>query len=719
MIGKSKQQHEANQNDHMAESLDPEVWILGEASQMFKIGLLLMQRAIPGIAEHISVEMSSRQQFSAQCALQLLVDAWIADEKCVECTSKDLLLLANVHAQVLPKLRPTSAAEAITLQAFQLMFSMISFQVAPLGQRAEMMKQQQTILTDLIKATEGNPDKELRKRLSLLRSFLQLMHNKDGAKADLDTAIKIHDDPQLRQLRVNLTLAVDSLHAYKSAREDLEIYVEVAHPDARDLHTRCYMLAAVYSRMNLKKQGIEMYRRAVEAEQRFQYLFGEPMAGNNSTDYRKSSVAGSLRDIAERSFGGVNAQCIPLDQHQDDFVLELAAMVAKSKSFQQYEADTKKPKPNDPCKCGSGKKWKKCCSGKKPNQKGPPRRGGAQFSRHKLMEDLYKDGQQSVQKMMGIMNIHDAQSQQKQFRMQLSQWTDMCINDNDPYGDGDQRIILDPEGQQAHRDVWAMGADILICFEDGLISEFGMACMTGCFEQVRDDLTKASAEKKRELLEFRETTLRLSPVLLTIVGSKHFQFCGTSPIDQLAGLIDPSGGDRREMKRTKVVEELLSHGARPDARDVYGKTAVHYGAGSMATDESMELVQLCIDAADRLDISPRLVDIQDRGGMVAMHEVVMGNRIDMCKFLVGNGANIQLASYEKDGPSPLKLANPIGCPEMSTIMSAASTEYARKARKDMKDAKKDKEVCHHCGSKPADAKELKNCSKCMMVKYCR
>jgi hypothetical protein len=28
------------------------------------------------------------------------------------------------------------------------------------------------------------------------------------------------------------------------------------------------------------------------------------------------------------------------------------------------QASAKKPKPNDPCSCGSGKKYKKCCSGK-------------------------------------------------------------------------------------------------------------------------------------------------------------------------------------------------------------------------------------------------------------------------------------------------------------------------------------------------------------------
>ena len=46
----------------------------------------------------------------------------------------------------------------------------------------------------------------------------------------------------------------------------------------------------------------------------------------------------------------------------------------------------------------------------------------------------------------------------------------------------------------------------------------------------------------------------------------------------------------------EVAKTLLRYGARPDARDVAGKTVCHYGAGSMATKLSLEITSLCMEA---------------------------------------------------------------------------------------------------------------------------
>lgn len=52
-----------------------------------------------------------------------------------------------------------------------------------------------------------------------------------------------------------------------------------------------------------------------------------------------------------------------------------------------------------------------------------------------------------------------------------------------------------------------------------------------------------------------------------------------------------------EQNLLKVVVLLLQYGARPDARDVTGRTVCHYGAGICATDMSMAATSMCIGAA--------------------------------------------------------------------------------------------------------------------------
>jgi hypothetical protein len=131
----------------------------------------------------------------------------------------------------------------------------------------------------------------------------------------------------------------------------------------------------------------------------------------------------------------------------------------------------------------------------------------------------------------------------------------------------------------------------------------------------------------------------------------------------------PSGGDGGELSgHAEVIALLLKHGARPHARDVCGKTIVHYGAGSHSTATSMELVQPCIDAAAQQDLPP-LVNIQDRFGTVALHEVVMGNRLDAAKFLLKNGGDAKIQSYESKPMTPYEMANPLMMREMSFIFS--------------------------------------------------
>ena len=91
----------------------------------------------------------------------------------------------------------------------------------------------------------------------------------------------------------------------------------------------------------------------------------------------------------------------------------------------------------------------------------------------------------------------------------------------------------------------------------------------------------------RELLETRCTSMRLSPLLVCMsVYMVLTTDTSTSP---------PRGFDKKG--HVDIATALLRYGARPDAKDVTGKTIVHYGASSIATLESLLIVEYCIAAA--------------------------------------------------------------------------------------------------------------------------
>ena len=138
----------------------------------------------------------------------------------------------------------------------------------------------------------------------------------------------------------------------------------------------------------------------------------------------------------------------------------------------------------------------------------------------------------------------------------------------------------------------------------------------------------------------------------------------------------------------------------------------------MATTGSMQLVQLCIDADElrgSVEGQTKLVNMQDRMGQVALHEVVMANRVDACQFLINNGGSTEIATHEpagRNGPiTPRLMANPLTCPEMARMMSVASTKHMRASQKEA-------ETCHYCGGVPQEGAVLKKCAQCMIVRYC-
>jgi SWIM/SEC-C metal-binding protein len=76
----------------------------------------------------------------------------------------------------------------------------------------------------------------------------------------------------------------------------------------------------------------------------------QPLSLVVKTAQRKIDVEAILK--AQELFG-----VIEINENEEENVLELDAVLNKPKT-QRFE---KVPERNDPCSCGSGKKYKKCC----------------------------------------------------------------------------------------------------------------------------------------------------------------------------------------------------------------------------------------------------------------------------------------------------------------------------------------------------------------------
>lgn len=293
---------------------------------------------------------------------------------------------------------------------------------------------------------------------------------------------------------------------------------------------------------------------------------------------------------------------------------------------------------------------------------------------------------------------------QADIRQRLKSYgTDVDLNDSDPTGNGDQSPIqLNHAGKQVYRDLFAEGGDIAQCGQAGQISSFAVACAQGNVARIERMLKEADNDEVRpsdrliQLLETRETSMRLSPLLMIVSAGKNI-------FPQTADLM---------RKQIQVARILLKYGASPDAKDVCGKTVCHYGAGMMATKMTMEVVSLCIQAAEsshlfnnevelvglknetmngKLGVArgidtatgrravyvcdekkqiavkpenirlhnaqqsvserPKLCDVQDRLGAVSLIELMMTNRGDVVKFLL-NEHNARIDIADSDGCSP-------------------------------------------------------------------
>jgi hypothetical protein len=303
-----------------------------------------------------------------------------------------------------------------------------------------------------------------------------------------------------------------------------------------------------------------------------------------------------------------------------------------------------------------------------------------------VRDDSYEENMQNLD---DYANVQDWEKIRQKLKLH---GTDIAKNAADPAGDGDQRPIKNHEHAQLHRDIWSAGADVQHLFLNGGLPHFVMACVIGSVEGCRKMINECPDVKaKTALLETRFSLLRLSPIFLAAIGF---------------GTVGAIGGVRNDGSgHIGVMRLLLEHGARPDARDVCGKTIIHYCCGPLCKPGSkvlLDMADLCIARAAELGL-PKLVDIRDRFGGVAMQQAVMLMRPDLVQFLCSkHKADANIKDY--DGCSPYTMADVI--PSIRSIIANAQgqTNYQQF-----------KAVCVQC---QATGVPTSRCARCNIATYC-
>ena len=180
--------------------------------------------------------------------------------------------------------------------------------------------------------------------------------------------------------------------------------------------------------------------------------------------------------------------------------------------------------------------------------------------------------------------------------------TDVELNDRQPMDDGDQSTPSTDAKRQILNGLFSKQGNVQQYMIWNMFPPFAGHAARGETAKVRDILKhafdNAYGEKEleenrgrmipsplRELLETRCTFMRLPPLLLCMSVYMVLAY-DTSP---------RRGFDKKG--NLGVATALLRYGARPDAKDVTGKTIVQYGASSIATRESLVIVDYCIAAA--------------------------------------------------------------------------------------------------------------------------
>lgn len=341
--------------------------------------------------------------------------------------------------------------------------------------------------------------------------------------------------------------------------------------------------------------------------------------------------------------------------------------------------------------------------------------------------------------------------------------TDVKKNDDDPFGDGDQSPLRGRSSreQQIYRDLFAEGGDFEASMLAGDVPGFPFGCVVGKVDLVKQYLEKETTDDPHpskgliELLEKRQTAMRMSPLLLLVAIGKNVP--AADSFDQI-----------------EVAKLLLQYGARPDAKDVCGKTVCHYGAGCMATKMTLKVAEMCIaasqsshffgkevelfglknesmngkrgigrgfhtdtgrrsvyifDEKNQVAVKPEnirlcrkegnsqtpipLYDVQDRLGSVCLQEVLMANRLDVAKFLLEkHTASIDIEDYDGFSPKKMVFSNngsgKFAAPDVSALIEKVAK---RKVKAEPK-------ACAKCQAVETVGQMFQTCARCKSVYYC-
>lgn len=194
--------------------------------------------------------------------------------------------------------------------------------------------------------------------------------------------------------------------------------------------------------------------------------------------------------------------------------------------------------------------------------------------------------------------------------------TNAEINDSDAYEDGDQSLVgvgkdhdcsnreklMEGEPpRQLLRELFGIGGDLDSHLAQGGLTPFAMMCCLGNATAVEKaiKLTAEGSEERMQLVERRETGMRFTPLLLAIAISKCKPYACSI-----------TGAREVDMNHVKVVKILLRYRARPDCKELTGKSAVHYGAGSHATQETLIMTDCIFEAAKSFSYFGKRVVLQ-------------------------------------------------------------------------------------------------------------
>jgi hypothetical protein len=383
-------------------------------------------------------------------------------------------------------------------------------------------------------------------------------------------------------------------------------------------------------------------------------------------------------------------------------------------------------------------------------------------------KSVSEEGMRESFSQMDMMDSMSLADQKKLIRNKLIEMgTDCKKNDKDPYGNGDQHIIKNRKLRDSARELYSIGGDIhahLTNMEsESVVAPLWKLCVVGEPLSVKKMIHDCKSEEivpsrnldLIHLLERRETSMRLSPLLGIVSAGKN--------------LMVPNGMANHE----ETAKILLQNGANPYAQDVLGKTVVHYGAGGMGTKMTLNVVEMCIEAAkshhmfgfevelfglkaetwngkrgivggfdpdtgrrsvfidgkpvktklenlrlidDSIKPLTPLTDVRDRMGQVSLLEVIMQNRDDVAEFLLEKH-NTDIHTKDADGISAFSMCQGMGRFQSSVaqmVMDAASKRGSRKAKAKKKEAHT---KCAFCKNELGETGGAK-CAACKKARYC-